>query len=257
LSISQINNDAPLAQAGALSRAAVLSFGVFAYVLFLAIFLYLIGFLTNTVVPKTINSGTVASTLETLVVNLGILALFAVQHTIMARPAFKRWWTQIVPVAIERSIFVLLTNLILILLVWQWRPLPGVIWHITGAAGYIIYGIAALGWGIVLLSTFLIDHFDLFGLKQTFLYATGRDYRGAQFRERVLYKVVRHPLMLGFLIAFWATPYMTVGHLLFAATCTVYILIALKIEEATLIELHGEKYEDYKRRVRSLIPIPK
>jgi protein-S-isoprenylcysteine O-methyltransferase Ste14 len=240
-----------------MSRAAVLAFGVIAYSVFFAIFLYLIGFLSNAVVPKTINTGTTGSTLEAVLVNVGILAIFAVQHTIMARPAFKRWWTQIVPEAIERSIFVLVTSLILCLLAWQWRPLPDVIWNIEGAVGYCIYGISALGWGIVLLSTFLIDHFDLFGLKQTFFYATGRNYRGAQFRERVLYKIVRHPLMLGFLIAFWATPYMTVGHLLFAATCTVYILIALKVEEATLIELHGDRYKDYQRRVRGLIPIRK
>ena len=241
----------------AIGRVATLAYGVISYLIFFAIFLYLIGFVGSGIVPKTIDSGATAPALESVLVNVGLLALFAIQHTIMARRAFKRWWTTIIPESIERSTFVLVTSLLLMAMVWQWRPMPEVIWRLEGTLGIALYAVSGLGWGIVLLSTFLIDHFDLFGLKQTFFYATGRTYQGPQFRERLLYKVCRHPLMLGFLIAFWFTPIMTVGHLLFAAVVTAYVLLALKIEETTLIELHGGEYESYQKRVRMLIPIPR
>jgi len=241
----------------ALGRAATLAFGLVSYGIFFATFLYLIGFIGGFGVPKTLDTGTPGPVLDAIAVNLSILGLFAVQHTVMARPAFKRWWTRVVPPAIERSIFVLVTSLILCLLAWQWRPLPGTVWEVTGPLASVLLGLSFAGWGIVLLSTFLIDHFDLFGLKQTWYAAMGRSYPGPQFKEVLLYRWVRHPLMLGFLIVFWATPTMTVSHLFFAGVCTAYIAIALQIEEATLIELHGEDYLDYKRRVRSILPIPR
>jgi protein-S-isoprenylcysteine O-methyltransferase Ste14 len=209
------------------------------------------------VVPKQINDGTPGPILRSMGINALLMSLFAIQHTVMARPAFKRWWTTIIPWAIERSTFVWITSLLLLLMVWQWRPMPGVIWQLEGGLAAVVYAISGLGWGIVLLSTFLIDHFDLFGLKQTTMYAMGRKYGGPKFRELLLYKVVRHPLMLGFLVAFWATPLMTVGHLFFAVVITGYVFLALRIEEETLIELHGDDYRDYQRRVRMLLPIPR
>jgi protein-S-isoprenylcysteine O-methyltransferase Ste14 len=241
----------------ALGRSATLAYGVISYGIFFVTFLYLIAFIGSGIVPKTIDSGPVVPARDAALLNLALLGLFAVQHTIMARPAFKRWWTTIIPIAIERSTFVLITSLLLSLLVWQWRPMPTVIWNIEGAGFWLLYGISGIGWGIVLLSTFLIDHFDLFGLRQTWFYATRKPYGGPQFRERLLYRVCRHPLMLGFLVAFWFTPIMTVGHLFFAGVSTVYILLALQIEEATLIALHGDDYRDYKKRVRMLLPIPR
>jgi len=241
----------------ALGRFASLAYGVISYGIFFVTFLYLIGFVGSGIVPKTIDSGTPGPTRDAALINLALLGLFAVQHTIMARPAFKRWWTTIIPIASERSTFVLITSLLLVLLVWQWRPMPTVLWNVEGAGAWLLYGISGIGWGIVLLATFLIDHFDLFGLRQSWLHFTGQPYRGPRFRERSLYRLCRHPLMLGFLIAFWFTPIMTVGHLFFAGVSTAYILLALRIEEATLIELHGDAYRDYQKRVRMLLPIPR
>ena len=205
-------------------------------------------------VPKDINDGVAGSGAAGAAWNVLILGVFGIQHTIMARPAFKRWWTRICPPAIERSTFVLATVAILTWLVVAWRPFPGVVWQLEGAAALAITALAVVGWVIVLLSTFLIDHFELFGLKQTVAYALGRPLEPAKFVERSLYKWVRHPLMLGFLIAFWAAPTMTWGHLLFAGVVTAYVLAALAIEEATLVELHGAAYEDYRRRVPKLFP---
>lgn len=239
----------------AAARALTLTYGLTTYALFLATFLYMIGFVGGFGVPRSIDDAPFATDVATgLLINGALLGLFAIQHTIMARPAFKRWWTRFVPVALERSTFVLITCAILVLLVSQWRAFPGVVWQATGGLAVAIGAVSALGWGIVLFSTFLIDHFDLFGVKQTVAYATGRQVAPPVFRERALYRHCRHPLMLGFLIAFWAAPTMTWGHLLFASMITVYILGALFIEEATLVELHGEAYEDYRRRVPKLIP---
>jgi protein-S-isoprenylcysteine O-methyltransferase Ste14 len=242
---------------GALARTLTLAYGLTTYALFFGTFLYLIGFIGGFGVPKTLDSGVPGPIGMAVAVNLGLLALFAIQHTIMARSAFKRWWTTIIPEQVERSTFVLVTSLLLCLLAWQWRPIPGVVWQVEGAAAIAIHAISAIGWLIVLGSTFIIDHFDLFGLRQTLSYAFRRSYEPPRYKEIYLYRFCRHPLMLGFLIAFWATPTMSASHLLFAGVCTAYILVAIKVEERTLIQLHGSAYEDYRRRVPALIPRPR
>jgi protein-S-isoprenylcysteine O-methyltransferase Ste14 len=247
------------ASASGLHRALVLSYGVVVYGLFLATFLYAIGFVSGALVPKGMNDGAApASVLSAILVNAGILALFAIQHTIMARPAFKARWTRVIPAAAERSTFVLATCAILGLLFWQWQPLDGVVWHLTGAPAVALWAVAALGWGLVLVATFLIDHFDLFGLRQVVLHARGIRYTHPEFQERWLYKLVRHPLLLGFLIAFWSTPHMTWGHLLFAGVTTLYIFIlGTVVEERDLVSEHGDAYRAYQRRVPKLIPFLK
>lgn len=241
--------------AGSLARGLVLTYGAVVYVLFFGTFCYLIGWVADLVVPWTIDNGQPASLGVTLGVDLGILSLFAVQHTIMARQPFKDWWARFVPPPIERSTFVLFTVAILLLMVWQWRPLPDVVWQIeSGAIAALLWTLYGVGWAIVLISTFLIDHLDLFGVRQTILYAQGKPYAGPKFTERLFYRHVRHPLMLGFVIAFWAAPVMTQGRLLFAAVTTAYILIAIHIEERELVSMHGEHYESYRRRVPMLFP---
>lgn len=237
------------------ARAATLAYGIAIYMLFLATFLYLVGFVAGVGVPKGIDDGEPVGLAWAALINLALLGLFAVQHTIMARPAFKREWTKRIPAVIERSTFVLVTLLCLWLMVAWWQPMPGVVWNVeTPALAALLWALSALGWGIVLLSTFLIDHFDLFGVRQTVSYAMARRPKEIVFRERSLYRLVRHPMMVGFIIAFWATPYMTLGHLLFAAVTTLYTLLAIQIEEKTLIELHGDAYEAYRKRVPMLIP---
>ena len=231
-------------------------YGSVAYVVFLATFLYTIGFVSNLMVPKSIDSGDKGELVGSIAIDVVLLALFAIQHTIMARPAFKSWWTRFVPEPIERSTFVLIASLLLALMMWQWRPLPDVVWGLTGTVSYALWALFALGWLTVLVSTYLIDHFDLFGLRQVTLYARGREYAQPQFVERALYKYTRHPLMLGFTIAFWATPQMSVGHLLFAVVTTGYIFFGIWIEEQDLLKAHGEDYASYRRRVSRLIPLP-
>jgi len=242
--------------AGALARTLTLVYGVGTYLFFFCTFLYLIGFVGNWIVPKGIDNGMPAESAGVaVVINVLLLGLFALQHTIMARPAFKEMWTRWLPRHLERTTFVLLSTAILALTAWQWRPLPAPVWRFESALVIaLLDGLSLAGWGIVLVSTFLIDHFELFGLKQTLSYATGRSHQPPTFKERLFYKWVRHPLMLGFLIAFWATPTMSQGHLLFAAVTTAYILIAVRIEEHTLIHLHGDKYRDYQRRVSMFLP---
>ncbi len=251
--------ESEIEQPVASARILTLVYGFASYVFFLVTFLYLIGFVGNWLVPKSIDSGEAAASVQTAVmINVLMLGLFAIQHTIMARPAFKQWWTRVVPTQIERSTFVLLATAILAVMAWQWRPLPEVVWQVENPIWVaLLSGISLAGWGIVLIATFLIDHFELFGLKQTVAYATGRVARSPQFKERLFYRWVRHPLMSGFLIAFWFTPVMTQGHLLFAVVTTVYILIGVKIEEHTLLYLHGDRYEDYRRRVSMLFPLPR
>lgn len=241
--------------ASAAGRLASLLFGGLVYLFFLGTFLYAMGFVNGLVVPKTVDDGARVPLLEALLVNGGFLALFGLQHTIMARISFKRVWTRIVPAHLERSIFVLVTCLILSSMFWQWRHLPGMAWELHGPVAWLLRGISFAGWGIVLLATFLIDHFELFGLRQVVRHFLRRAPGGPPFVERSLYRYVRHPLMTGFLIAFWATPVMSMGHLFFAAMCTAYVLVGLQIEERTLIALHGESYRDYRRRVPMLLPL--
>jgi len=235
----------------------ILAYGLLCYTAFVAAFLYAIGFVANWGVPKSIDSGVVRATVPSILINTALLGVFVLQHTIMARPWFKRWWTRILPVSVERSTFVLLASASLALMFWQWRPLPQVIWQATGALSVVLTSISMLGWAIVLLASFTISHFDLFGLRQTWIRFRGRPYTPVGFRLAGLYRLVRHPLMLGFLLAFWATPSMTVGHLFFAAMTTGYIRFGTWIEERDLLAEHGETYVEYRRRVRGLLPLPK
>jgi protein-S-isoprenylcysteine O-methyltransferase Ste14 len=230
-------------------------FGLVAYLVFLPTFLYAIGFVTGMVVPKTIDSGPVVPLAEALVVNILLMSLFAVQHSAMARKPFKQWWTQFVPVSVERSTYVLLTSLALILLFWQWRPIPTVVWEITNPQiATAVTALSLAGWLLVLFSTFLINHFELFGLRQVAINLAGRTMPEPRFKTPVLYKVVRHPIYLGFIIAFWAAPVMTVGHLLFAAVTTAYIFVGIFLEERDLIQLFGQEYKRYRAQVGMLVP---
>ncbi len=241
-----------------MGRAIAFLYGVACYLLFFVTFLYAIGFLNNLLVPKGIDSGTPGAFGESLLINALLLGVFAIQHSVMARPGFKAWWTRIVPKSVERSTYVLLSSLALILLFWQWRPMVDIVWHVDNElARTVIWVLAALGWGQVLLSTFLINHFDLFGLRQVYLNLRQVPYTELPFKLSFLYRMVRHPLMLGFLIAFWAAPTMTVGHLVFTLATTGYIFIALQFEERDLVRAHGQSYEDYRKRVPMILPIPK
>jgi len=243
------------ARASALHRTLVLLYGVAVYVGFLGVFLYAVGFVSGVVVPKAIDDGAVGPLGPAIAVNGAILALFAIQHTIMARPRFKAWWTRIVPAAVERSTFVLATILILATLFWQWRPVGGPVWTVENPLlRGLLHAVAAVGWLQVLVSTFLIDHFDLFGLRQVVLWFRKVPYTPPHFRETSLYRHVRHPLLLGFVIAFWATPDMTWSHLFFAGMCTLYMLVGIEFEERDLLAAHGDSYRDYRRRVPMLLP---
>lgn len=236
-------------------RIPAFTYGVVCYAIFLGTFLYAIGFLGNVIVPKSIDSAPQGPLGQSLLINILLLGIFAVQHSVMARPTFKRWWTTIVPKPVERSTYVLFSSLALILLFWQWRPMGGLIWNLQDRAGSaLIVGLAASGWFLVLVSTFLIDHFDLFGLRQVYLYLRGRPYARLRFQAPGPYKTVRHPLYVGWLLAFWATPTMTAAHFLFAVATTAYILIAIQLEERNLVDAHGELYLEYRRRVPMLIP---
>ena len=241
-----------------MGRVLVFAYGLVAYAVFFVVFVYLAGFLAGVVVPKTVDDGLEGSAAQAIIINTLLMALFGVHHSIAARPGFKKWLTQFVPPPIERSTFVLITSLILALLVWQWRPMPSGIWEVDHPAARVaLWALCAVGWATVLYSSFIIDHFDLFGLRQVYLYLRGREYTHPEFMERTLYKLIRHPLLLGFMIAFWATPIMTAGHLLFAILATVYILIGVQFEERSLSQLLGEDYDRYCRRTRRFLPLPK
>jgi protein-S-isoprenylcysteine O-methyltransferase Ste14 len=236
-------------------RVAAFTYGVVCYAIFFGTFLYAIGFIGNVIVPKSIDSAREGSLGQAFLINVLLLGIFAVQHSVMARPTFKRWWTKIVPAPVERSTYVLFSSVALILLFWKWRPMGGVIWNVQDAAGSaVLVGLAASGWLLVLVSTFLINHFDLFGLRQVHLYLRGEAYTRLRFQTPGPYKMVRHPLYVGWLLAFWATPTMTVAHLVFAIATTAYILVAIQLEERNLVDVHGELYVEYSRRVPMLIP---
>jgi methanethiol S-methyltransferase len=236
------------------ARLLILFYAIVSYAVFLVSFLYGLGFVGNYLVPKSIDVGGRTNLSEAIVVDLLLVGLFAIQHSMMARPAFKQWWANILPVACQRSTYVLLSSLILLLLFWQWRPIPTPVWQIDGTAAWLLTGVYWLGWLTVLASTFMIDHFDLSGLRQAFFALRGAEMPGQSFKTPLLYKIVRHPLMLGLLLAYWATPEMTVGHLLFAIMNTAYILVGLQFEERDLIAEFGATYQQYRQRVPMLLP---
>jgi protein-S-isoprenylcysteine O-methyltransferase Ste14 len=237
-------------------RITTFIYGLISYLLFLGTFLYAIGFIGNLVVPKSIDSGRTGPLSEALLINAALLTLFAVQHSVMARPWFKRAWTRLVPKPAERSTYVLLSSLALLLLFWQWQPIGGAVWTVEQPVmQMVIYGLYAIGWLLVLSSTFLINHFDLFGLRQVFLYLIGRPYTQLKFGTPILYRHVRHPLYLGWLFAFWSTPTMTVAHLVFAIATTAYIFVAIQLEEKDLMDTFGDDYRRYKKTVPMIIPI--
>jgi len=238
-----------------MKRIAAFVYGVVCYAVFFATLCYAIGFLGNFAVMKSIDSGPQGSIAAALLIDAALLTLFALQHSIMARPWFKRIWTCFVPQPVERSTYVLFSSLALLLLFWQWRPIGGVIWNANGGVAEAVidcfYGMGLL---IVLLSTFLINHFDLFGLRQVYLYLVGREYTHLEFRTPFFYRYVRHPLYVGWLLTFWSAPVMTAAHFFFALMTTAYILVAIRFEEADLVTVHGAKYLQYREQVPMLVP---
>ena len=253
--MSQLQSTNPDVSGFRIVKVIAFFYGIVAYVAFFITILYAIGFVMGVFVPKTIDTGTETSSAEAIVINLLLMSLFAVQHSVMARKQFKEWWTQFVPKPVERSTYVLFASLSLMLLFWQWRPMPAIVWEIENpddAAAVAV--IAMMGWILVFFSTFLINHFELFGLQQVTNNLSDRKTPAPRFRTPLIYKFVRHPIYLGFIIAFWAAPTMTVGHLLFAAVTTAYIFVGIFLEERDLVELFGDDYRQYRKRVSMLIP---
>jgi protein-S-isoprenylcysteine O-methyltransferase Ste14 len=239
-----------------MQRSLTMLFAMVAYAIFFATFLYLIAFVGNLpLAPTTVDRGPAAPTAIAVVLNIGLIALFGLQHSVMARQGFKQWWTRVVPWSAERSVYVLMASAMLIILMSLWRPIDGTIWSVANeGARAILWALFALGWFLVLLSTFLINHFELFGLQQAWLHMRGRDRAPPEFRQPLLYKWVRHPLYLGFFLAFWATPDMSYGHLLLAIGMSIYMLIAIRYEERDLIALFGDRYVRYRGEVGMLLP---
>ena len=241
-----------------MNQIVAFMYGCLAYTVFFITFLYSIGFVGNLVVPKSIDTGSESTFVVSLLINVILLGLFAIQHSVMARPGFKQWWTKFIPEPIERSTYVLISSLLLALLFWLWQPMTGVVWNVENTFGsFVLSGIFWLGWVIVLLSTFMINHFDLFGLRQVYLNMLNKEYISIDFKTPALYKYVRHPIMLGFIIAFWATPEMTIGHLVFAIATSAYIFIGIYFEEKDLMNIHGETYGKYRHQVSMLFPLKK
>ena len=248
---SQVPGRVPL-----VGRLAALAYGTFSYVWFLATYALAVAFVAD-LIPRSIDRGPDSTVLNAVLVNVGMLGLFAVQHSIMARGWFKRRWTKICPPAVERTTFVVLTNAILTLICTQWRPIPGVVWEVeNGVLAALLTGTSFAGFGLVVVATFLIDHFELFGMKQVVRFFRGTTHTDPPFLVRSLYRYTRHPLYVGFLMAFWATPRMTWGHLLFAGVVTAYLLVAIRLEEGDLVRVHGDRYREYRRRVAMLLPLP-
>jgi len=238
-----------------MGRFIAFLYGLASYVVFFVTILYAIGFVSGLVVPKTIDTGTVVPLAEALVVNLLLMSVFAIQHSVMARKPFKRWWTRFVPASVERSTYVLFASLALVLLFWQWRPIPALVWQIADPQiATAVTGLSLAGWVIVFTSTFLINHFELFGLHQVANNLAGRSMPAPRFRTPLYYQFVRHPIYLGFIIAFWAAPTMTTGRMLFAAVTTAYIVVGILLEERDLVDLFGDEYRRYKDRVSMLVP---
>ena len=237
-----------------IGRVAALIYGLASYLVFFVSVVYAMGFIANYLVPKSIDVGSESELAQSILIDLALLGVFAVQHSVMARPAFKRWWTRIIPASCERSTYVLVSSLLLILIFWQWRPIAATVWRVEGWPAALLIAAYWSGWLIALTSTWLIDHFELFGLRQMLEGLRGTASHVSRFRTPLLYRLVRHPLMLGFLIVFWATPDMSAGHLIFAVATTAYILVGVRLEERDLVAQLGASYEQYRRHVPMLVP---